>query len=112
MDSPMKHSPLMSDQTLFRDPDLFDFDHPPEEFNYRDTQMNDLALALRPAVQGFSPLNTVLRGPPGTGKTTAVRRIFAEVEEATQRIVVVLVCLSRSPDGLSGHRRDPLVLSP
>ncbi len=87
----MKHSPLMSDQTLFRDPDLFDFDHPPEEFNYRDTQMNDLAFALSPGMRGFSPLNTVLRGPPGTGKTTAVRRIFAEVEEATQRIVPVLV---------------------
>ena len=81
----------MSDQTLFRDPAIFETTHLPEVFNYRDTQMNDLAFALFPAMRGFSPLNTVLRGPPGTGKTTAVRRIFAEVQEVTQRVVPVLV---------------------
>lgn len=87
----MKHPSLMSDQTLFRDPSIFETTHLPEVFNYRDAQMNDLAFALRPAVRGFSPLNTVLRGPPGTGKTTAVRRIFAEVREVTQRVVPVLI---------------------
>jgi len=81
----------MGDQTLFRDPDIFEITHLPETFNYRDAQVEDLAFALRPAVQGFSPLNTVLRGPPGTGKTTAVRRLFAEVRETTQRVVPVLV---------------------
>lgn len=81
----------MSDQTLFRDPDLFDADHLPETFPYRDAQMEALGIALRPALRGNSPLNTVLRGAPGTGKTTAVRRIFAEVEETTQRVVPVLV---------------------
>jgi cell division control protein 6 len=81
----------MSDQTLFRDPDLFEFDRLPEVFNYRDAQMEDLAFALAPALGGASPLNTVLRGLPGTGKTTAVRRIFAEVEETTQRVVPAFV---------------------
>jgi cell division control protein 6 len=87
----MKHPLLMADQTLFRDPDLFDADHLPETFLYRETQMEALALALRPALRGSSPLNTVLRGPPGTGKTTAARRIFAEVEETTCKVVPVLI---------------------
>jgi len=81
----------MSDQTLFRDYSVFEITHLPETFNYRDTQLQDLAFALRPAVRGSTPLNTVLRGPPGTGKTTAVRRIFAEVEEVTRVVVPVLV---------------------
>jgi cell division control protein 6 len=81
----------MSDQTLFRDPDLFEFDRLPEVFHYRDAQMEDLAFALAPALGRASPLNTVLRGLPGTGKTTAVRRIFAEVEETTQRVVPAFV---------------------
>ncbi|WP_067051114.1 ORC1-type DNA replication protein [Methanofollis ethanolicus] len=87
----MTHAPLMSDQTLFRDPDLFEITHLPEVFNYRDTQLEDLAFALRPALQGTLPLNAVLRGTPGTGKTTAVRLLFAEVEETTQTVVPVLV---------------------
>ncbi|TAJ43610.1 ORC1-type DNA replication protein [Methanofollis fontis] len=87
----MTHHPLMADQTLFRDPDLFDADHLPETFHYRDTQMEALALSLRPALRGGSPLNTVLRGPPGTGKTTAARYIFAQVEETTCRVVPILV---------------------
>lgn len=87
----MTHRPLMSDQTLFRDPDLFEFDHLPEQFHYRDTQVRDLAFALRPTLRGSSPLNTVLRGMPGTGKTTAVRRIFAEIEETTQSVVPAFV---------------------
>ncbi|WP_067048863.1 ORC1-type DNA replication protein [Methanofollis ethanolicus] len=88
----MTHAPLMSDQTLFRDPDLFEITHLPEAFLYRDAQVEDLTFALRPTLSyGASPLNTVLRGIPGTGKTTAVRRIFAEVEETTQTVVPVLV---------------------
>lgn len=110
----MKHPLLMADQTLFRDPDLFEFDRLPEQFNYRDTQIKDLAFALRPALNGARPLNTVLRGPPGTGKTTAVRRIFEEVREATARIVPVLVScqkdrtrpavFARIYEGIAGHR--------
>ncbi|EJG06170.1 orc1/cdc6 family replication initiation protein [Methanofollis liminatans DSM 4140] len=87
----MTRTPLMADQTLFRDSRTFDTTHLPETFNYRDAQIRDLAFALRPTLRGSAPLNTVLRGPPGTGKTTAVRRIFAEVEEATQAVVPVLV---------------------
>ncbi|WP_067051946.1 ORC1-type DNA replication protein [Methanofollis ethanolicus] len=110
----MTPSLLMSDQTLFRDPDLFEFDRLPEQFNYRDTQVKDLAFALRPALRGTRPLNTVLRGPPGTGKTTAVRRIFAEVEETTQMVVPVLVScqkdrtrpavFARIYEGIAGHK--------
>ncbi|MDD4255770.1 MAG: ORC1-type DNA replication protein [Methanofollis sp.] len=88
----MTRRPLMADQTLFRDPDLFEITHLPEAFPYRDAQLDDLAFALRPTLSyGASPLNTVLRGIPGTGKTTAVRRIFAEAEETTQAVVPVLV---------------------
>jgi len=89
--SSMTDSPLMGNQTLFRDRDLFEIEHLPETFNYRDAQVEDLAFALRPAFDGATPLNTVLRGLPGTGKTTAVRRLFAEIMETTGRVAPVLV---------------------
>lgn len=110
----MTHRPLMSDRTLFRDPDLFDADRLPEVFNHRDPELEALAFALRPALRGSSPLNTVVRGPPGTGKTTAVRLLFAEILDLTARVVPVLVpchaertvyaVLARVFAALFGHR--------
>jgi len=104
---------LYSDETLFRNGDLFEIDYVPEEFHFRESQMKDIALALRPALHGRRPLNIALRGLPGTGKTTAVKRIFAEVEETTPRLVPVYVncqtdttkygIFSRIFAALSGH---------
>ncbi|TAJ45562.1 ORC1-type DNA replication protein [Methanofollis fontis] len=87
----MTSIPLMADQTLFRNPEVFEVTHLPETFNHRHAQMQELAFALRPTLDGGSPLNTVLRGPPGTGKTTAVHRIFAGVGEVCERVAPVLI---------------------
>ncbi|KQC03550.1 MAG: cell division control protein 6 [Methanoculleus sp. SDB] len=82
---------LRADQTLFRDRDVFEIDHMPDEFPFRDAQLKELAFAIRPVLHGSRPLNTVLRGLPGTGKTTSVKRLFAEVGETTRRVVPVYV---------------------
>ena len=82
---------LYFDETLFRNRDLFEIDYIPEEFNYRESQLKDIAFALQPGLHGSRPLNMALRGLPGTGKTTAVRRIFSEVEETTRRLIPVYV---------------------
>jgi cell division control protein 6 len=80
---------LYSDETLFRNRDLFEIDYVPDVFNYREAQLKDIAFALQTGLHGDWPRNIVLRGLPGTGKTTAVRRIFSEVEETTRRLVPV-----------------------
>lgn len=87
----MPPNPFSSDHTIFRDRDALEFDHVPEQFNYRDAQMKDLAYALSPGIHGSRLLNAVLRGLPGTGKTTSVKRIFAEAEETTRRMIPVYV---------------------
>lgn len=81
----------MSDQTLFRDRDVFDLDYVPEQLNFREVQLKELAFAIGPALHGSRPLNTIIRGIPGTGKTTSVRSIFSELETTTQRVVPVHV---------------------
>lgn len=88
----MTHSSLLrSDQTLFRDPDVFEFTYLPDHLHHRDAQVKELAFLLSPALRGASTGSAVLRGPPGTGKTTTVRRIFREVREETRKIVPVYV---------------------
>ncbi len=81
----------MSDQTLFRSIDVFEIDYVPEFFNYRESQLNDLAYQVRPALEGGRALSAICRGLPGTGKTTSVLRIFAELEQTTKKIVPVYV---------------------
>jgi cell division control protein 6 len=82
---------LRWDETLFRDPDVFDPDFVPEQFNFREEQIRELAFQLRPGLHGARPLNTVCRGLPGTGKTTTVRKLFSEVEETTKTLVPIFV---------------------
>src|SRR3970040_2070979 len=46
---------------------------------------------IRPALGGSAPLNSLCIGAPGTGKTTAVLKIFEEIEKHTPKIIPVLV---------------------
>ena len=63
---------LMADESLFQDINAFDPDYVPQNFNYRDTQMEAMAIAIRPAMRGGKPSNAVILGSPATGKTTAI----------------------------------------
>ena len=87
----MKKNLLMWEETLFQDMEVFEIDHIPEQFSFRDTQMQELAFQLRPGMRGGRPLNTICRGLPGTGKTTAVRKLFGDIEEATKKMVPVYI---------------------
>ncbi len=87
----MKKRFLMSDQTLFRDIDVFEIDYVPELFKYRESQLDDLAYQIRHALRGGRALSAICRGLPGTGKTTSVLRVFAELEQTTTKIMPVYV---------------------
>ena len=87
----MKKNLLMWDETLFRDPEVFEFDYVPEQFQFRENQMRELAFQIRPGLRGGRPLNSICKGLPGTGKTTSVRKLFFEIEETTKKLVPVYV---------------------
>ncbi|HJJ46965.1 MAG TPA: ORC1-type DNA replication protein [Methanocorpusculum sp.] len=87
----MKKNLLSWEETLFRDPDVFEMNYVPEQFDYRNEQTETLAFAIHPGLCGGKILDTVCRGPPSTGKTTSVKKIFEEVVEVTKSIVPVYV---------------------
>jgi cell division control protein 6 len=101
----MPHTGLLRhDETLFRDPGVFEFTFVPDHLHHRDAQLQELAFLIQPAFQGGSALSAVLRGPPGTGKTTTVRRIFREVTETTRQIVPVYVNCRHDHTALAVYR--------
>ncbi|WP_049981523.1 ORC1-type DNA replication protein [Halolamina rubra] len=82
---------LSWDESVFRDESVFEVDYVPETFKHRESQLESLKYALRPAVRGSRPLNTVIRGPPGTGKTTAVQKLFGELSVEAPSVRTVRV---------------------
>jgi Cdc6-related protein, AAA superfamily ATPase len=86
-----KSTLLNWDQTLFKDIEVFDIDYVPDQFQFRETQMEQMAFAVKPAVRGGRITPVVCRGLPGTGKTTSVHKLFDEIEESTKKIVPVIV---------------------
>ena len=82
---------LLFDETIFKDIDAFNPDYVPENYIHRESQMEALAICLRPALKGGRPINTVVLGSPATGKTTAINKIFNIVEENSDKVVCVYV---------------------
>jgi cell division control protein 6 len=74
---------LSWDESVFRDEHVFEVDYLPEAFLHREEQMRTLQYALRPAARGSRPLNVMAHGPPGTGKTTAVQKLFGRLDAET-----------------------------
>ncbi|NUB89944.1 ORC1-type DNA replication protein [Haloterrigena sp. SYSU A558-1] len=82
---------LSWDESVFRDEHVFEIDYVPETFKHREGQTQGLTYALRPAVRGSRPLNVMVRGPPGTGKTTAIQKLFDEVGAQTSDVRTIRV---------------------
>jgi cell division control protein 6 len=83
---------LSWDESLFRDERVFEVDYVPEAFEHRESQMESLKYALKPAVRGSRPLNVMAQGPPGTGKTTAIHILFDELRAQTDVQAVRVNC--------------------
>jgi archaeal cell division control protein 6 len=82
---------LNKTETLFRNRDVFESDFTPEILKFREDQIAKIRSAVQPGLRGYCPLSLVIRGLPGTGKTTAIRRIFHEIRESNQRLVPVYI---------------------
>ncbi|MFM5882974.1 ORC1-type DNA replication protein [Methanobrevibacter gottschalkii] len=82
---------LMHDESLFQNINAFDPDYVPQDYNFRDTQMEAMAISIRPAMIGGQPSNAIVLGSPATGKTTAIKKVFELVEKSTEKVVCVYI---------------------
>jgi len=87
----LKREILLWDETIFKDREVLEFDHLPEHFAHRESQMEALKFCVRPAFAGGRPVSALCLGPPGTGKTTAIFKLFSEIEAHSSKVVPVHV---------------------
>ncbi|MDR3063419.1 MAG: ORC1-type DNA replication protein [Methanobrevibacter sp.] len=78
---------LMDGETIFRNHSAFNPDYMPVNYNFRDLQMEGMAISIRPALHNGRPVNTIILGQCATGKTTAIKKLFEKVEETSEKLI-------------------------
>ncbi len=82
---------LDSEGSVFRDERALMPEYLPEILLHRDAEIKELALTLRSAAKGGKPENTVLIGPPGTGKTSCARHVLRQLSEYSKRALPIYI---------------------
>ena len=82
---------LMYDESLFQNINAFDPDYVPPNYNFRDTQMEAMAMSIRPALRGGQPSSAIVLGSHATGKTTAIKKVFELVEKNSEKVLCVYI---------------------
>ncbi|KYC46350.1 MAG: ORC1-type DNA replication protein 2 [Candidatus Methanofastidiosum methylothiophilum] len=82
---------LMWDESLFRNPEVFDLSYIPEVFKFRDNEIEAISHNVKPLIKGDLPTNTIILGPTGTGKTTSVKLLFREINEVSNEVIPVYI---------------------
>ena len=72
-----------SDVTVFQSKSVLTSEHQPSEPYGRDSQIKEIADALRPLTDQVKPVNILAYGPAGTGKTTCIEYISDRLEQET-----------------------------
>ena len=78
---------LMFDETVFQNINAFNPDYMPANYNFRDSQMEGIAISIKPPMRGGRPTNSVVLGSCATGKTTAVKKVFELVERNSDKVI-------------------------
>lgn len=82
---------LRPEESIFKDPVALDYDFIPKLVPYRESKQREIANAIKPLFSKRNGKNLLLHGPPGIGKTVAVRHLLKELEEKTDDIIPIYI---------------------
>lgn len=82
---------LSDNESLFINELALSYEFIPKLIPYREAQQKRVASCIAPLFHDRSGRNIIVSGPPGVGKTVAVRHVLNELEEKTDRIIPIYV---------------------
>jgi cell division control protein 6 len=82
---------LGGSQSLIRNEDALDYEFLPKLLPYREHEQKYLATCVKPLFQKRSGRNLIIHGPPGIGKTAAVKFVLRDMEEETDQVQALYV---------------------
>ncbi len=75
----------ITESSIFKDERFLYPEYIPERLPFRDSQIAEIAHALKPALRGGKPQNLFVCGKSGTGKTVTAKYVLRELEEYTSK---------------------------
>jgi len=78
--------------SIFADEEVLSPDYIPAVLIHRERQMRQLHYSLRPATRGQKPIDCFVLGPPSTGKTTAVKLVFRQLQDFDNIVTCYVNC--------------------
>ncbi|MBS3132193.1 AAA family ATPase [Candidatus Woesearchaeota archaeon] len=82
---------LKSNEELINDEYPLDFEYLPKPLLYRETEQRKVAGCIRPLLEGRNGRNVFIHGPPGVGKTAAIRHVLNELEDETDEVIPIYI---------------------
>ena len=82
---------LNSDESLIIDDTPLDYDYIPKLVKYREKEQFELANSIKPLFHQRSGRNLLIYGPPGIGKSVAVKNVLNELEQETESINIFYI---------------------
>ncbi len=82
---------LKDGESLFRNELALDPEFMPKQLPFRENENQVIALRIKPLFQKRNGSNLLIFGPPGVGKTVAVRKVIEELETATEEILPLYI---------------------
>jgi cell division control protein 6 len=82
---------LKGDESIFRNESALDFEFLPKILPYRENEQRHFATCIAPLLQSRNGRNLFIFGPPGIGKTAAMRFVFRDLENETDEVVPIYV---------------------
>lgn len=82
---------LKSSESLIKNENALDYEYLPKQIPYREAEQQYFATCMKPLFANRSARNLLVFGPPGVGKTAAIRHVLRELEDETDDIYPIYI---------------------